>query len=814
MVGFFSLPTPCFSNPIPRLTLPDRKRLSLLHLLGAAFVTFLFTILAHPMPLAAQGVIFVTSLVDKVNGVGGCSLQEAIYAATLHKSESIVSYAADGTPNTVPTQCAAGTGIDDRIILPSESVFVMNQVVLDASNPFGATATPMISTQITIEANGSTLQWTGSKNARAFSVASTGHLTLLDIYIRDFHVKGGNGGSGGGGGLGAGGAIYVKGEGSLNVQRSTFSGNKATGGNGAGPAFGGGGGGLGGNGGLGPTDVFSFAFGAGGGGAIGNGAGHTSVPIGNGGGGTISDNGFVCGGAGGGSEGDGDPASCAGGGGGGGTGREIDILAGNGGNGGYGGGGGGGGQSGSGKGDGGTGGFGAGGGSGWQDEGGACGSGSSGGDGGFGGGGGAGPGGQLSGRPGRGGTYGGDASCNNGGGGAAFGGAIFSDGGIVTIENSTFSGNSVTRGLGAGANSARPAADGGDGGGAIFANGGGLFIHYSTISGNQSTNQVSGILLSSIVIFELQNTIISGNGTATDRQCFVLGEATVLKGSGNAISFNNSNCPGIVTTVDPQVGPLQLNSPGITPTMAISKLSSAFNTADPNTSLTIDQRGLTRPRMGGFDIGAFELCVDLALNPCQLPPLTAIPDTLNILVNPAGAGTTTPPEGKADVFPNAVQILTATPNAGYSFLNWTGNVADPTSQATAIIMTQDQDVTANFIPCTCAGNVSTSISVKRLGFVLNPATRRYAQTVTVTNTSAHPITGPISLVLDSLSVNATLFNATGSTDSLEPPAGSPYLNSNGNLAPGQSVSFSLQFTDPTNAAISYTTRVLAGPGSR
>ena len=457
-----------------------------------------------------------------------------------------------------------------------------------------------------------------------------------------------------------------------------------------------------------------------------------------------------------------------------------------------------------------NGGFGGGGGAGWQDDFGSCGSGSSGGDGGFGGGGGAGPGGQLSGGAGHGGLFWGNASCMNGGGGGALGGAIFSDGGIITIENSTFTGNTVTHGLGGGL----PALDGGDAGGAIFASGGGVFVHHSTISGNQSTIQGGGIVVSSIVIFELQNTIVSGNGPATASQCFVLGSATVLTGSGNAISSNNSNCPGIVTTVDPQVRPLQLNSPGITPTMAISKLSSAFNNADPNTSLTIDQRGLTRPRMGGFDIGAFELCVDLALNPCQLPPLTAIPNTLTILVTPAGAGTTTPPEGKTDVFPNAVQTLTATPNAGYAFLNWTGNVVEPTSQATAIIMTQDQDVTANFIPCTCAGNVSTSVSVKRLGFVLNPATRRYAQTVTVTNTSAHPITGPISLVLDNLSANVTLFNASGTTDSLEPPAGSPYMNANVSLGPGQSVSFALQFTDPTNAAISYTTRVLAGPGSR
>ena len=88
------------------------------------------------------------------------------------------------------------------------------------------------------------------------------------------------------------------------------------------------------------------------------------------------------------------------------------------------------------------------------------------------------------------------------------------------------------------------------------------------------------------------------------------------------------------------------------------------------------------------------------------------------------------------------------------------------------------------------------------------------QTDTLTNNSANTITGPISLVLDSLSADATLFNATGSTDTLELPAGSPYINTVVTLAPGQSVGVQMQFTDPTRGAITYNTRVLAGPGLR
>lgn len=113
-----------------------------------------------------------------------------------------------------------------------------------------------------------------------------------------------------------------------------------------------------------------------------------------------------------------------------------------------------------------------------------------------------------------------------------------------------------------------------------------------------------------------------------------------------------------------------------------------------------------------------------------------------------------------------------------------------------------------------AGNVSSLVSVVRGGYVYNFATGRYAQTVTLTNNSSVTISGPISLVFDNLSSNAQLFNATGSTDSLMAPAGSPYLDAAVNLAPGQSITLNNQFTNPTKAAISYSTRVLAGSGPR
>ena len=95
----------------------------------------------------------------------------------------------------------------------------------------------------------------------------------------------------------------------------------------------------------------------------------------------------------------------------------------------------------------------------------------------------------------------------------------------------------------------------------------------------------------------------------------------------------------------------------------------------------------------------------------------------------------------------------------------------------------------------------------------------------ITNTSHTTITDPISLVLDVLSSNTTLYNRSGITQyAVEPadgnnvpkyPAGSSYLNLpiNG-LRVGASVIIKLEFSDTGGEPISYQTHVVAGTGSR
>ena len=100
-----------------------------------------------------------------------------------------------------------------------------------------------------------------------------------------------------------------------------------------------------------------------------------------------------------------------------------------------------------------------------------------------------------------------------------------------------------------------------------------------------------------------------------------------------------------------------------------------------------------------------------------------------------------------------------------------------------------------------AARLTVPLSVTRGGYLLNRRTNQITQQVTLKNVSAQTLTGPIHLVLDSLSSNTTLVNATGTTS-----GGSPYLASAGNLAPGASVVLVLTFTNPSSGGITYSPR--------
>jgi hypothetical protein len=719
-----------------RLNFIRRARTKMKSVLSLQIIVLFTAIFFWATPLPAQGIIYVTSLEDKISGEGGCSLKEAIYSANFDDNVAIDEYGEfNHLPHFVTTQCAPGRGAD-TIVLPTGATFDLKLVTQDATNPTGPAALPLITTNITIEAAGSTLQFAPNPtfpctfftvpypcvySLRLFAIASSGHLRLNNANVKGFLVHGGNGGwNGGGGGMGAGGAVFVR-AGTLEVMNSTFSGNGAIGGD----AMtldndpGGGGGGLAGWGGPGSC-AFGGLEGAGNGGGGGGSFGFgTGSCIGDGGGTLFSANdgpGFDCGGAGATAEPagtgvlNGQDGQCPGGGGGGGS---NDLTgSGNGGKGAYGGGGGGGGALG---GNGGDGGFGGGGGSGWTGFFG----GTRGGTGGFGGGGGAVQDGTVGGgHPGVGGAFGGDAKKFNGGGGAGLGGAIFNDSGSVFVQDSTFNGNFATRGNGDTAGAGGAADNGADAGAAIFSYHGSTTLQHVTISGNETTGSGGGVYiyqdpnLQAPTSLSIYNSIIAKNGAglAAPNECVVSGSSVTTDGSGNLI-LDNGSCPGVVSGSDPNLGPLQ-NNGGLTPTMAIPKSSPAFNAADPFHATNRDQRNIFRPQVGAPDIGAFELCVaaNPLFPPCEVPTVIN-PDPLALLTmvaTPLTGGTTNPSPGIHPVPLDSVSVIRAIPTAGNTFLGWLGTVTDPTNPLTTVIMDHDQTVTAQFsgLTTTISGNIT------------------------------------------------------------------------------------------------------------
>ena len=104
-----------------------------------------------------------------------------------------------------------------------------------------------------------------------------------------------------------------------------------------------------------------------------------------------------------------------------------------------------------------------------------------------------------------------------------------------------------------------------------------------------------------------------------------------------------------------------------------------------------------------------------------------------------------------------------------------------------------------------------NFEIQRSGLVYNRSTRTYVGTVTLTNKSTAPISGPLELVLESLPENVQLSNATGVRfTSAAGGADDPTLMLPADaFAPGAAVRVTLQFRDFGNnfPFINYTLRV-------
>jgi hypothetical protein len=394
----------------------------------------------------------------------------------------------------------------------------------------------------------------GVTRLRHFYVSGAGHLRLQDITLSNGVARGFDGGAThrggtGGGGAGLGGAIFS--EGTLEIVQSTLNGNQATGGAG------------------GPQSNIFDTFprgGSGGGGMAGNGAAPTGPDA-------AFDNGGAGGAGGGAAGGNGGDACTAGGAGsfggaGGGGGGNANSPACNGGPGGFGGGGGagGGGQTGQPAGTGAAGGFGAGNGGNGTSSG------------------------EIT------------APGGGGGGGAGLGGAVFNHGGSVSVTNSTFSANSAQGGAGG-----RNGSGGSGHGGGIFNRNGSVTVLASTFTDNGGGG-IYNLGDAGAASATISGTILA-NSTGND-----FTGATRAGGSQSAIGTDNliesqSGFSGSITSSsDPQLGPLADND-GPTQTH-LPALASPVIDASTLGSPNVDQRGVTRPRGAGRDIGSVEVVLN------------------------------------------------------------------------------------------------------------------------------------------------------------------------------------------------------------
>jgi uncharacterized repeat protein (TIGR01451 family) len=192
----------------------------------------------------------------------------------------------------------------------------------------------------------------------------------------------------------------------------------------------------------------------------------------------------------------------------------------------------------------------------------------------------------------------------------------------------------------------------------------------ATISGNRASGSDiqagGGVVImndGSGASLTLDNTILAGNGSS---DCLLV-NSVGLKGAGNLI-LSNGGCPGVVSTADPQLGGLQLNSPGDTPTMAIQQGSPAADAGDDATALSTDQRGVTRPQGPHSDIGAFEApppSADLSLTKAVSVSTAQVGDPVSYTLTLTNAGPNVANSALVtDNLPSAVTFVSCSATGG------------------------------------------------------------------------------------------------------------------------------------------------------
>ncbi|HEY6768254.1 MAG TPA: choice-of-anchor D domain-containing protein [Candidatus Sulfotelmatobacter sp.] len=231
--------------------------------------------------------------------------------------------------------------------------------------------------------------------------------------------------------------------------------------------------------------------------------------------------------------------------------------------------------------------------------------------------------------------------------------------------------------------------------------------------------------------FQFSNWTTTGTGTFGSTTS--AGTNFIMPGNATSITANFIPIAAQITITTSPAG-LLVSADGGTPTAA-----PLVENWTPGSSHTI---ATSSPQSGGSgvqyvwsswsDSGAISHGITVPSTATTYTASFATQYQLTTAANPSIGGTVSPTSGNYYTSGTVVP-LTATPNAGYTFTNWTGNVASSTSASTSITMTARQSVTANFSLIIVAAPTTTSVSSNNNPSFTTPPGNSVTFTATVTS---------------------------------------------------------------------------------